>query len=92
MDGWCRMGLDDAFLIKQVLPFGAWFWSWAQFSMKKFVNYIVYVFPREGLALPWGFWIGTWEIIFIKREETSRAAWLCSIVVIGTEYSSCCSV
>ena len=53
------MGLDDVFLIKQVLPFGAWFWSWAQFSMKKFVNYIVYVFPREGLPLPWGFWIGT---------------------------------
>jgi len=23
MDGWHRIGLDDAFLIKQALPFGA---------------------------------------------------------------------
>jgi len=61
MDGWHRMGLDDAFLIKQALPFGA---HWAQFSIEKFVNYIIYIFPREGLALPWGLWIGTWEIIF----------------------------
>jgi len=92
MDGWHRMGLDDTFLIKQVLPFGARFWSWARwarFSIEYFVNYIIYIYPREGLALPWGLWIGTWEII---REEMSRAARLCSIVVVGTEYSSCCSV
>jgi len=85
------MGLDDAFLIKQALPFGARFWSWvpwARFSIEKFVNYIIYIYPREGLALPWGLWIGTCEI----REKTSRAARLCSIVVVGTEYSSCCSV
>ena len=83
--------MDDAFLIKQALPFGARFWSWARwarFSIEKFVNYIIYIYPREGLALPWGLWIGTWEI----REKTSRAARLCSIVVVGTEYSSCCSV
>ena len=62
MDGWRRMGLDDTFLIKQAFPFGA------RFSIEEFVNYIIYIYPREGLALPWGLWIGTWEII---REETS---------------------
>jgi len=53
MDGWRRMGLDDAFLIKQALPFGARFWRWARwarFSMKVFAHYIIYIYPREGLA------------------------------------------
>jgi hypothetical protein len=39
MDGWRRVGLDDAFLIKQALPFGVQFWCWARFSMKKIVYY-----------------------------------------------------
>ena len=62
MGGWHRIGLDDAFLIKQALPFGARFWCWAhwaQFSMKKFGYYIIYIFPREGIALPWCLWIDT---------------------------------
>jgi hypothetical protein len=42
MDGRHRAGLDDAFLIKQVLPFGVRFWCWApwaQFSIEKIVYY-----------------------------------------------------
>jgi hypothetical protein len=32
MDGWRRAGLDDAFLIKQALPFGVRFWCWARWA------------------------------------------------------------
>jgi len=35
MDGWHRMGLDDDFPIRQVLPVGparAWFSSWARWA------------------------------------------------------------
>jgi len=69
MDGWRRMGLDDAFLIKQALPFGA------RFSMKDFVYYVIYIYPREGIALPWCLWIGYMRDNAKKKkgEETSRA-------------------
>jgi len=93
MDGWCRMGLDDTFLIKQALPFGARFSRWAQFSMKDFVYYVIYIFPREGIALPWCLWIGYMRDNAEKKgEETSRAGRLCSIVVVGMEYLSRCSM
>jgi len=32
MDGWCRMGLDDDFPIRQVLPVGARFCFWARWA------------------------------------------------------------
>jgi len=44
MDGWHRAGLDDAFLIKQVLPFGAQFWCWApwaRFSIEIYMYFYI---------------------------------------------------
>jgi len=67
MDGWCRMGLDDAFLIKQALPFGA------RFSMKNFVYYVIYIFPREGIALPWCLWIGYMRDNAKKRRRNEQS-------------------
>ena len=51
MGGWRRVGLDDAFLIKQALPVGARFWCWARsarVSKEKFIYYSRYIIPREG--------------------------------------------
>jgi hypothetical protein len=39
MDGWRRIGLDDAFPIRQALPVGVRFWRWARFSIEKIVHY-----------------------------------------------------
>jgi hypothetical protein len=41
MDGWRRVGLDDAFLIKQALPVGARFWCWARWARLS-IEIIVY--------------------------------------------------
>ena len=54
MDGWRRMGLDDAFPIRQVLPVGArarfWCWAhWAGFFIVKnvyFTRYNAYIFIK----------------------------------------------
>ena len=41
MDGWRRIGLDDAFPIRQVLPVGVRFWCWARWA-RFFIEIIVY--------------------------------------------------
>jgi len=41
MDGWRRIGLDDAFPIRQALLVGARFWCWARWA-RFFIEIIVY--------------------------------------------------
>ena len=56
MDGLHRVSLDDSFLIKQALLVRTQFccWArWARVSIEKFIYFSRYIFPREGLALPW---------------------------------------
>ena len=56
MDGWHRMGLDDDFPIRQVLPVGAQFCFWAcwaqRFSQQKNMYYSKYSILIAILALP----------------------------------------
>ena len=60
MGGWHRAGLDDAFPIRQALLVRAqfWYWAhWAQISIRNYVYYSRYIFPRGGPLLE--LYIGT---------------------------------
>jgi len=67
MDGWHRMGLDDDFPIRQVLPVGARFCFWARWARVFTVYYSKYSILIAILALPNS---------QRSQEEVDRVRWM----------------